>query len=528
MPKKKKILGAIAGVVGVAVIATGVYFAVPAITDKTWGEIFHLDKPSEVIPAEKCKLTLNTNGNLTFICADDKGNTYTEEELEQKEWQGETLTFTLAPNNGYMLWSVKVNDEEITLENNMFTLTMNEDKTIDVDVQELREYTANIIEDRYCEWQLAVNGEPLNTGDTIRTGDLISGRVISLTSGWKISTFLVNDNEYVQVLDTHGFIQEPIRVSNTDLSTITFVEDTARDFSSIYVPFDRNVENWRSIITHPTYSYTSEICSVYRIINDGIRIGEEVKMDFTILDKELFGGITLNGEALEVTVAEDGVTASCTFIVPENEVVLEVVSSFEPYNITFNYDETKVLVDFLGGDPVGDDNKTFTVVDSNANLSFVVNDVDLAPNSIVNIDCDDGTSYSFTVDELPAMDLAITSACRVIDITILEQSESEETPIFINLDYDPLLFSVTMNPLTGNCTFDNEFVVTSYSSSYSFELTIEVLDPAYFEVNLFEIRNGFDELIATSTDLVDGKLTITVDQTYGEYLQIRVIVDAER
>ena len=180
------------GVIGA--IGVGAYFAVPAITDKTWSEIFNIEKET---PVEKCKLTLNTNGNLTFICADDKGNTYTEEELEAKEWQGETLTFTLAPNDGYMLWSTKVNGEEIELDNNMFTVTMDKDTTIDVDVQEIKEYTANIFEDRYSQWQLTVNGEPLNFGDTIHTGDLITGRVISLTSGYRTQTFLVNDVEYV-------------------------------------------------------------------------------------------------------------------------------------------------------------------------------------------------------------------------------------------------------------------------------------------------------------------------------------------
>ena len=182
------------GVIGA--IGVGVYFAVPAIADKSWKEIFKIDNETPDVPTEKSKLTLNTNGNLTFICSDEKGNTYTEEELEAKEWQGETLTFTLAPNDGYMLWSVKVNDEEVTLDNNMFTVKMDKDVEIDVDVQEIKEYTANIVEDRYSQWQLTVNGEPLNDGDTIHTGDLITGRVISLTSGYRTQTFLVNDVEY--------------------------------------------------------------------------------------------------------------------------------------------------------------------------------------------------------------------------------------------------------------------------------------------------------------------------------------------
>ena len=368
MAKKHKILGAIAGLVGVAVIATGVYFAVPKIVNKSWGEILHIGE--EKPPAEKSKLTLNTNGNLTFICVDDKGTTYTEEELEQEEWQGETLTFTLAPNDGYMLWSTKVNGQEITLDNNMLTVTMDQDTTIDVDVQEIKEYTANIVEDRYSQWQLTVNGEPLNSGDTIRTGDLISGRVISLTSGYKTGTFLVNDVEYVYLLDKYGFIQEPIRIENTELPGITFSTSTVRDVSSLYVPFDRFIDT-KNVISNPTYSYTSEICSVYNITNYGLRVGEEVKMDFTITNSEYFGGITLNGEPLEVRTAEDGVTASCTFIVPATECTLEVVSSFEEYSIPFEYDESYITLSIWSGSYGFDETgKNYVITSLPTNDSF--------------------------------------------------------------------------------------------------------------------------------------------------------------
>lgn len=119
------------GVIGA--IGVGTYFAVPAIMDKSWSEIFNIDHET---PVEKSKLTLNTNGNLTFICSDEKGNTYTEEELEAKEWQGEKLTFTLAPNDGYFLTSVKVNNEDVVLEHGMFTITLNNDTTIEIVVEE--------------------------------------------------------------------------------------------------------------------------------------------------------------------------------------------------------------------------------------------------------------------------------------------------------------------------------------------------------------------------------------------------------
>lgn len=367
MAKKHKILGTIAGLVGVAVIATGVYFAVPKIVNKSWGEILHIGE--ETPPAETSKLTLNTNGNLTFICSDEKGNTYTEEELEAKEWQGETLTFTLAPNDGYMLWSVKVNDEEVTLDNNMFTVKMDKDVEIDVDVQEIKEYTANIVEDRYSKWQLTVNGEPLSSGDTIHTGDIISGRVISLTSGYKTVTFLINNIEYVQTLDKYGFISEQIQVKNSDNDQITLFTATAKDNSSNVVEFAR--PKTLSIISTPTYAYTSDICSVYNITSYGLRVGEEVKMDFNIENSDLFGGITLNGDALEVTIAEDGTTAFCTFVVPETKVVLEVVSLKQEEQqivIPFDYDEETIEVTTSG--PGTLENKQYIINGQSVDNSF--------------------------------------------------------------------------------------------------------------------------------------------------------------
>ena len=405
MAKKHKILGAIAGLVGVAVIATGVYFAVPKIVNKSWGEILHIGE--EKPPAEKSKLTLNTNGNLTFICADEKSTTYTEEELEAKEWQGETLTFTLAPNDGYMLWSSKVNGKEIELDNNMFTVTIDKDTTIDVTVQQLREYIADIVEDRYSEWQLTVNGEPLKDGDTVHTGDVIGGRVISLTSGYKTGSFLVNDTDYVYLLDKYGFIQEPIRLENTQLSTVEFSTSTVKDDSSNIVPFGYpNKLDTKNIITSPTYSYTSEICSVYNITTFGLRVGEEVKMDFTITNSEFFGGITLNGDPLDVIIAEDGISASCTFMVPESECSLEVVSlesDIEDNNILpFQFDEGTLVsytgtssdlvipesysVDDEGNFIVGDDILITEIKDYAFTSSFIDNLTSITiPNTITKI-----------------------------------------------------------------------------------------------------------------------------------------------
>ena len=505
MAKKHKILGAIAGLVGVAVIATGVYFAVPKIVNKSWGEILHIGE--EKPPAEKSKLTLSTNGNLTFICADDKGTTYTEEELEAKEWQGDTLTFTLAPNDGYMLWSVKVNGEEITLDNNMFTVTIDKDTTIDVEVQEIKEYTANIVEDRYSQWQLTVNGEPLNDGDTIHTGDLISGRVISLTSGYKTGTFLVNDVEYVHLLDKYGFIQQPIRVENSELSTVRFATSTVRDVSSLYVPFDSSIDR-KSLISSPTFAYTSETCSVYNITGYGLRVGEEVKMDFIITNTEYFGGITLNGEPLEVTTQEDGVTASCTFIVPENECTLEVVAEEleeEPVVITFEYDEEDFHLTNSFGNGVYDAlSKTLTfypgTIDYTASLDASPTDLDfyLTKNIVVELVYENGGSEKLTYDKLePENTLPIWIDYGLTNVNDSHLSSvkvyfEDKVAKSVTLDYDKSLIRIVGCYTTiGNADFDAE---TDSINLYGYDvfgyLKIEVLEPTIFDTHDLVVKNG--------------------------------------
>lgn len=505
MAKKHKILGAIAGLVGVAVIATGVYFAVPKIVNKSWGEILHIGE--EKPPAEKSKLTLNTNGNLTFICADDKGTTYAEEELEANEWQGETLTFTLAPNDGYMLWSTKVNDEEITLDNNMFTVTMNQDTTIDIDVQELKEYTANIVEDSFCEWQLTVNGEPLNTGDTLHTGDVISGRVISTSSGWKIGTFMVNGVECVSHLDKYGFIQEPIRVSNTDLSTITFTQDTVRDFSSNIVDFDSRIET-KEVVSRPSFTYTSELCSVYEILSYGLIVGEEVKMDFTITNSEYFGGITLNGDPLEVTTTEDGVSASCIFTVPADECTLEVVAEEleeEPVVITFEYDEEDFHLTNSFGNGVYDAlSKTLTfypgTIDYTASLDASPTNLDfyLTKNIVVELVYEDGGSEKLTYDKLePENTLPIWIDYGLTNVNDSHLSSvkvyfEDKVAKSVTLDYDKSLIRIVgCYTTSGNADFDAE---TDSINLYGYDvfgyLKIEVLEPTIFDTHDLVVKNG--------------------------------------
>ena len=475
MAKKHKILGAIAGLVGVAVIATGVYFAVPKIVNKSWGEILHIGE--EKPPAEKSKLTLSTNGNLTFICADDKGTTYTEEELEAKEWQGDTLTFTLAPNDGYMLWSVKVNGEEITLDNNMFTVTIDKDTTIDVEVQEIKEYTANIVEDRYSQWQLTVNGEPLNSGDTIRTGDLISGRVISLTSGYKTGTFLVNDIEYVQNLDKYGFIQEDIRIMNSENEEVRFSTSTVRDTSSNIISFNRL--DTQGIINTPTYSYTSEICSVYNITAYGIRVGEEVKMDFTILNTELFGGITLNGESLEVTTAEDGVSASCIFTVPADECTLELVkieSAFEPYTITFDVDPDLTVRSVASWQIV---DGAMTITEQPDSDTFTIRVTCLGSHTgedlVVIVD---GEEYARTAFELgSAYEFEIPYTAE--DVSIYFEEESFLGSIF--LEYDTSDFSINFYGYGRYVEDEKKINFMSGWNDYTYNLLIT---PSNLDFNL--------------------------------------------
>ena len=139
MSKKKKILGALGAIVCVGALATATYFAVPEITNKSWSEMLNIgiSKPTPENPTKEEYSLKITAENVTYICTDTTGKTYTEEKKKKKKWNGEELTFVVTANYGYIIDSVTVNNEVIVLVDNSFTVTMNKNVVIDILTNEL-------------------------------------------------------------------------------------------------------------------------------------------------------------------------------------------------------------------------------------------------------------------------------------------------------------------------------------------------------------------------------------------------------
>ena len=348
MSKKKKILGTLGAIVCVGALATTTYFAVPEITNKSWSEMLNIGitKPTPENPTkEEYSLKISAE-NITYICTDNAGKTYTEEELHSKKWNGEELTFNISVNKNYYISSVKVNGETVELTENELTIegvpagaiyefkvTCNKNITIEIETKEIKTYTVDIVEDRYITWQLTKNGEPLSTGDTIQTNDVLGGRVISITSGYKIGSFLINDQEKVSLLDELGRFE--YNVENFDSDTLRIAGTTVRDVSSRFVNMTKDYSSF--YVKNVEFVYTSEDYSVYSISGYGYYVGQEVKCTFNFQEGDTIDFVKINDQDLEYKVENQEVIF--TFVVPNEDFTLSIQTEYMlPVEVVVNYD----------------------------------------------------------------------------------------------------------------------------------------------------------------------------------------------
>ena len=311
-------------------------------TVKGW---FTTDKKEEDI-TEDFSIDIQNTENVTYICTDTTGKTYTEEELQSKKWNGEELTFNITTNNNYYVSSVKVNGETVELTENELTIegvsagvvyefkvTCDKNILIEVETKEIKTYTVDIVEDRYITWQLTKNGEPLSTGDTIQTNDVLGGRVISITSGYKIGSFLINDQEKVSLLDELGRFE--YNVENFDSDTLRIAGTTVRDVSSRFVNMTKDYSSF--YVKNVEFVYTSEDYSVYSITGYGYYVGQEVKCIFNLHEGDTIDFVKINDQHLEYKVENQEVIF--TFVVPNEDFTLSIQTEYMmPVQIAVNYD----------------------------------------------------------------------------------------------------------------------------------------------------------------------------------------------
>ncbi len=368
MSKKKKILGALATIIGVGALATATYLAVPEITNKSWSEMLNIGitKPTPDNPTKEEYLLKISAENVTYICTDTTGKTYTEEELHSKKWNGEELTFVVTANENYYISSVKVNGEPVELENNQLNVVVDKDLIIEIAPKEIKTYTVDIVEDRYITWQLTKNGEPLSTGDTIQTNDILGGRVISITSGYKIGSFLINDEEKVSLLDELGRFEYKVETFESD--TLRIAGSTVKDLSSRVVDMTKD---YSLSYANVKFSYTSEDYSVYSITHNYLYVGQEVKGTFNLQEGDMVNYIKLNDQDIEFSLDNQEVTF--TFVVPNEDFTLSIRTEYMlPVQYTINYDESLFEVSFDNGEF---DGKILTIsrdTSTNMNMKLIV------------------------------------------------------------------------------------------------------------------------------------------------------------
>ncbi len=368
MSKKKKILGALGAIVCVGALATATYFAVPEITNKSWSEMLNIgiSKPTPENPTKEEYSLKITAKNVTYICTDTTGKTYTEEELQSKKWNGEELTFVITANENYYISSVKVNGKSVELENNQLNVIIDNNVIIEIETKEIKTYTVDIVEDRYITWQLTKNGEALSTGDTIQSNDVLGGRVISITSGYKIGSFLINDQEKVSLLDELGKFE--YKVENFDSDTLRIAGTTVRDVSTRFVQMTRDYSQFYANVK---FAYTSEEYSVYSISVYGLYIGQEVKGTFNLQEGDMINYIKLNDQDIEFSLDNQEVTF--TFVVPNEDFTLSIRTEYMlPVQYTINYDESLFEVSFDNGEF---DGKILTIsrdTSTNMNMKLIV------------------------------------------------------------------------------------------------------------------------------------------------------------
>lgn len=358
MSKKGKIFGALATIIGVGALATATYFAVPEITNKSWSEMLNIGitKPTPDNPTKE-EYSLNISAeNVTYMCTDTTGKTYTEEELQSKKWNDEELTFNIKVNDNCYISSVKVNGEPVELKENELTIegvsagvvyefkvTCDKNILIEVETTQIKTYTVEFESDNWIFWQLTKNGDILRNGDTIQIGDVLGGRVISTMSGYRINSFLINDEEKVSLLDNFGRFE--YKVENFESNKLQITGTSIKDTSSNVVQMTKD---YNSTYAYINFEYTDVDYSVYYISNYGVYVGQEVKATFTLKNEDVMKFVKLDNEEIEYTVQDKEVTF--TFVVPDKDFTISVQTEYMmPVQIAVNYDsEIFNLISYYG------------------------------------------------------------------------------------------------------------------------------------------------------------------------------------
>ena len=305
---------------------------------------------------------------------------------------------------------------------------------------EIKTYTVDIVEDRYITWQLTKNGEPLSTGDTIKTNDVLGGRVISITSGYKIGSFLINDQEKVSLLDELGRFEYKVDTFESD--TLRIAGTTVRDVSTRVVDMTKD---YSSYYANVSFGYTSEDYSVYNIGYYGLYVGQEVKGTFNFQEGDMVNYIKLNDQDIEFSLDNQEVTF--TFVVPNEDFTLSIQTEYMlPVQYTINYDESLFALSFDNGEFNGN---TLTITRNEVcrmDIKYLGDDVDVSnmfKNGYVLVTYGENSSISYSASEIYLIfDENVKSNLITIEYVVTNDNPTEPEQRTVELIYDSSIFSV--------------------------------------------------------------------------------------
>lgn len=201
---------------------------------------------------------------------------------------GETITLTVTPNEGYQLKSLKVNGEEVTVdENNQAKVVVSENMYVTAEFEAI-DYAIEIDEASIKNGKVTSDKETANLGETITL-------TITPDEGYKLKSLKVNG------------IEVEVDVNNQVKVTVTKDMTVTAEFESL----DFNVVIDSENIIHGSVSADKT----------SAKIGEAITLTVTPDTDYYLNSLTVNGQLVnvdennqaKVVMTKDGMTISATF-----------------------------------------------------------------------------------------------------------------------------------------------------------------------------------------------------------------------
>lgn len=307
---------------------------------------------------------------------------------------GDTVTLTVTPDNGYRLKSLKVNGQEVSVdENNQAKVEVTKNMTVTAEF-ELIDYTVNIDSSNITNGTITADKETANIGDTITL-------TVTPDEGYELKSLMVNgvevevdENNQAKVVVSENMnvtaeftaIDYAVNIDSTSITNgkITADKDTANlgetvtltvtpdegyklkslKVNGVEVEVDAN--NQAKIVVSKDMTVTAEFESLdfaVTINDDNIehgkvttdkttaKIGETVTLTVAADTDYYLNSITVNGELVEVdennqvkvVMSKDGIIVDATFgdslLVDEfDETTIARISKMENCIVTLKND----------------------------------------------------------------------------------------------------------------------------------------------------------------------------------------------